>query len=164
MELAKSGFELVVYDGYRPHKATEDFIAWAKDKTQTKKDYYFPMLSKEEIFERGFVSKRSGHSRGSTVDLTIIKKGQKVHKVKPIQRGKFIFLDDGTEDMGMHWDFFGEESWTESKLIAKEFLEKRKFLKEIMEKHGFKGITGEWWHFTLIDEPFKDKYFNFDII
>jgi D-alanyl-D-alanine dipeptidase len=162
-DFLREGFEIVVYDGYRPRKASEDMIKWAKEENEEKKFFYFPELSKDEIFKRGFVAKKSTHSRGSTIDVSIIKKGQKICKVKSVKRGKFTFLDDCTEDMGMHWDFFGTESWANSPLMSQEFNKKREFLRKIMEKNGFKGINGEWWHFTLKNEPFKDEYFNFDI-
>ena len=162
-DFLKEGFEIVIYDAYRPRKASEDMVKWAKEASDEKRGFYFPELTKEDIFKRGFVAEKSTHSRGSTVDITIIKKGQKVCKVKPQNRGSFIFLDDCTEDMGMHWDFFGTESWANSPLINEEFNKKREFLRKIMEKNGFKGISGEWWHFTLKNEPFKDEYFNFDI-
>lgn len=162
-ELQKEGFTLVVYDGYRPQMAVDEFLNWGRSHEQSKKSYYFPEISKEDIFKRGFVSGKSSHSRGSTVDLTIIQNELQVCKVKPIKRGKFIFLDDCTEDMGMHWDFLGSESWAESPLMAKEFNEKRKFLVAKMEKYGFKVAKGEWWHFTLKDEPYPKTYFNFKI-
>jgi D-alanyl-D-alanine dipeptidase len=162
-DVLKEGFEIVIYDGYRPRKASIDMIKWAKSLREEKKRFYFPEISKEDIFKRGFVAEKSSHSRGSTVDVTIIKKGLKVCDVKPIKRGDFIFLDDCTEDMGMHWDFFGTESWTKSPLVSDEMNAKRRFLQNVMEKYGFSGITGEWWHFTLQNEPFKNEYFNFDI-
>jgi D-alanyl-D-alanine dipeptidase len=162
-EMQKEGFTLVVYDGYRPQTAVDEFVSWGKSEETSKKNYYYPEISKKDIFKRGFVATKSGHSRGSTVDLTIIKNGKNVTPVKAINRGKFTFLDDGTVDMGMHFDFFGTESWAQSPLISEEFNKRRKFLQEKMVKHGFKVFEGEWWHFTLAKEPFPETYFDFPI-
>lgn len=162
-ELLLEGYELVVYDGYRPQMAVDDFVHWGRDDREGEKALYFPSISKEDIFKRGFVAYKSSHSRGSTVDLTIIKKGKKVQKIKQIKRNGLIFLDDGTVDMGVHFDFFGTESWASSPLMPQKYNKIRAYLKEKMEKYGFKGMAGEWWHFTLKEEPFPDTYFTFTI-
>lgn len=160
-DLDKDGFELVIYDAYRPQIAVDDFIKWSSSNDFSKKSHYFPHIKKADIFRRGFVASKSGHSRGSTVDLTIIKKGQKVCDIKPEKRGNLIFLNDCTEDMGMHWDFFGMESWSKSPIISEEYNKKREYLRLKMEKHGFRSYSGEWWHFALIEEAFPETYFNF---
>ncbi len=166
-ELKERGFELVIYDAYRPQKAVDEFVKWGKTNESSKKELYYPFISKSDIFKRGFVATKSGHSRGSTVDLTIIETGKKalliprqVHRV--LSNGnKVIFLDDGTLDMGLHFDYFGTESWHNSPLISKEYNKKRKGLRHVMEKHGFKAMEGEWWHYTLENEPFPNTYFDF---
>jgi D-alanyl-D-alanine dipeptidase len=160
-KLLEQGYELVVYDAYRPQMAVDHFVAWGKDNSSSKKNEYYPNLNKQEVFSRGFVATKSKHSRGSTVDITIIERGKKVCPIKKIPRGEYIFLDDCTVDMGMHFDFFGEESWSISTLVADSYNQKRAFLKKIMEEHGFLGAQGEWWHFTLINEPFPTTYFTF---
>lgn len=160
-ELKQDGFELVIYDAYRPQKAVDDFVRWSKTKEDTTKRFYYPNILKEDIFKRGFVAYKSSHSRGSTVDVTIIEKGNKVCNIKEEQRGRYIYLNDCTVDMGMHWDFFGEESHFQTNLVLPEYNAKRRYLNSKMAKYGFKVAQGEWWHFTLKEEPFPNKYFDF---
>ena len=139
---------------------------------QLKKEYYFPRVDKAKVFELGYVSKRSGHSRGSTVDLTLIEYGKALHKVQALKRtlldgSKIQFLDDGTVDMGSSFDLFDPASHFENNLIEETFKKRRAYLKAVMEKHGFKNYANEWWHFTLKNEPYPadqdNSYFNFTI-
>lgn len=160
-EFKKDGFELVIYDAYRPQKAVDDFVKWSKTPEADAKKLYYPSMEKEDIFRRGFVSYKSGHSRGSTVDITIIEKGKKVCNIKEEMRGSYIYLNDCTVDMGMHWDFFGQESHFQTNLISSEYNAKRRYLSNKMLEYGFKVAQGEWWHFTLEGEPFPNKYFDF---
>ena len=170
-DVKKDGYCLVVYDAYRPQQAVSHFMRWSKDvKNQAKKDNYYPRIDKARVFELGYVAERSSHSRGSTVDLTLIKDGQAVRKAKPIKRTlldnfSITYLDDGTIDMGSSFDLFDVASHYENKLIAQEYKKLRTYLKNIMEKHGFKNYPEEWWHFTLKNEPFaanlESSYFNF---
>jgi len=172
-EFKKDGYRLVVYDAYRPQRAVDHFIRWSNDvKDQIKKSDYYPRVNKADVFELGYVAKRSGHSRGSTIDLTLIKEGQELYAIEVTKRtlldGYIItFLDDGTVDMGSSFDLFDVASHFENNLIAEEFKKMRMYLKNIMEKHGFKSITDEWWHFTLKNEPFPankdDSYFDFEV-
>ncbi|MFI5332971.1 MAG: M15 family metallopeptidase [Candidatus Babeliales bacterium] len=172
-EVKKDGYSLVVYDAYRPQQAVDHFMRWSKDvKDQAKKDYYYPRIDKARVFELGYVAERSGHSRGSTVDLTLIKNGQSVHDIKTTQRTlldnfSITYLDDGTVDMGSSFDLFDVASHYENNLIAQEYKARRTYLKNIMEKHGFKNYSEEWWHFTLKNEPFPanqdSSYFNFPV-
>jgi D-alanyl-D-alanine dipeptidase len=172
-EVAKDGYSLVVYDAYRPQKAVGHFIRWGKDvASQTKKTDYYPRIDKDTVFELGYVLKRSGHSRGSTVDLTLIKLGNQLHEVQTSKRMLFDgftinFLDDGTVDMGSSFDLFDLASHYENNLIADEYKTRRGYLKEKMTKHGFKPLADEWWHFTLQNEPYPatqdSSYFDFDI-
>lgn len=160
-ELNKDGYKMIVYDGYRPVQAVKAFVEWGKNEEESKKHYYFPEISKKEVFDKGFVAYKSSHSRGSTVDVSIMRLKASVKKPVYTKRGNLIFLDDNTEDMGMHFDFFGKESWSQSPIILSKYNKKRKYLQEKMAQQGFKGIEGEWWHFTLIDEPFPNTYFDF---
>lgn len=171
-EVKKDGYSLVVYDGYRPQKAVDNFWEWAKDiKDQPKKKQYYPRVDKAKVFDLGYVAKKSGHSRGSTVDLTLIKDGQELHKVEEKQRTigdfTFTFLDDGTLDMGSSFDLFDEASHYENKIISGDFQKLRTYLKQKMEASGFKNYAEEWWHFTLKNEPYsptdEKSYFDFDI-
>ena len=165
-QLNKQGYELVIYDGYRPQMAVDEFVLWGKNINATEgkeKQFYYPDLTRKEIFEKGFVASKSSHSRGSTVDLTIIEKGKKVCEIKEEKRNGKIFLNDCTLDMGMHFDFFGSESHAQSDIMPLIYNQRRMILIKAMENEGFKVAQGEWWHFTLINEPFKNEYFNFKI-
>lgn len=145
--LKKQGFELKIFDAYRPQKAVNHFAEWAKDikDTLNKKEFY-PNLDKSELFKEGYIAEKSGHSRGSTVDLTLI-----------FSRTKEEL------DMGSPYDFFGPISWTADSTLSPLQYNNRMMLKTIMEENGFIHLPQEWWHFTLVNEPYRDKYFDFDI-
>lgn len=172
-EVEKDGYSLVVYDAYRPQQAVDHFVRWGKDtKNQSKKAEYYPRINKAQVFELGYVAAKSGHSRGSTVDLTLIKKTQQLHdlsvKERTLEDGFVIkILDDGTVDMGSSFDLFDVASHTENDLIADEYKPLRAYLKEVMARHGFKNLADEWWHYTLLNEPYpadqESSYFNFPI-
>jgi len=167
----KDGYSLVVYDAYRPQQAVDHFVRWSEDvNDQLKKTQYYPRVNKADVFDLGYVAKRSGHSRGSTIDLSLIKDGKSLHEIKERNRklldGYTIkILDDGTIDMGSSFDLFDTSSHYENNLIKDKFKKLRTYLKNVMEEFGFKNYADEWWHFTLKDEPFptdKDEsYFNF---
>ena len=171
--LKKDGYSLVVYDAYRPQQAVDHFMCWSVHvEDQLKKLQYYPRVNKADVFKLGYVAERSGHSRGSTIDLTIIKLGKKLHEVKESDRtlldGYTIkFLDDGTVDMGSSFDLFDVASHFENNVIAENYKTLRTYLKQVMEKHGFKNYPEEWWHFTLKNEPFPANsaasYFNFPV-
>lgn len=147
-ELLQKQLSLKIFDCYRPQKAVDHFARWAKnlDDKKTKAAYY-PYVNKENLFIDGYIAEKSGHSRGSTVDLTIID-----------------LKDNEKElDMGSPFDFFDPVSHTINDMISKTQQDNRFILKNGMEKYGFKGITTEWWHFTLKNEPFPDKYFDFTV-
>ncbi|TFE22760.1 M15 family metallopeptidase [Cohnella luojiensis] len=146
-ELERKGYVLLIYDAYRPQKAVDHFTRWAKDSkdTKMKKDFY-PEVDKSKVFKLGYVAAKSGHTRGSTVDLTIAFK----------KTGKIV-------DMGSPYDFFGEISSHGTKLITAEQTANRNILKNAMLKHGFKLYEKEWWHYTLKIEPYPNRYFNFDV-
>ena len=141
------GFSIVVFDGFRPQKAVDYFVEWTKRKNDTlTKSMYYPELQKDQLLNQGYIASKSGHSRGSTVDVGLVS----------LTSGKLI-------DMGTIFDYFGEASWTESKSVSDIHYRNRQLLKDIMEKHGFLNFKKEWWHFTLKKEPFKSQYFDFDI-
>lgn len=165
-EVAKDGYGLVVYDAYRPQKAVAHFVRWGEDVADDKKKKeYYPYLKKKDVFAFRYLAKKSVHSRGSTVDLTLIKKGNKLKSVKiserPLSDGrKVLYLDDGTVDMGTSFDFLDKASHGTSDLVSPEIQKMRNYLKGKMS--NFKVSEREWWHFTLIDEPFPKTYFDFE--
>jgi D-alanyl-D-alanine dipeptidase len=146
-ELERKGYVLLIYDAYRPQKAVDHFTRWARDPkdTKMKKDFY-PEVDKSKVFKLGYVASKSGHTRGSTVDLTIAYK----------KSGIIV-------DMGSPYDFFGEVSSHGTKLITAKQTANRNILKNAMLKHGFKLYEKEWWHYTLKIEPYPNRYFNFDV-
>ncbi|WP_048331343.1 M15 family metallopeptidase [Bizionia psychrotolerans] len=144
-ELAEHNLCLRVYDAYRPQRAVNHFIRWAKDLDDIKnKESFYPKVKKRHLFRDGYIASRSGHSRGSTVDLTIIN----ANTLEPL-------------DMGSPYDFFGEPSWVAYQDLSDVQKKNRQLLQTIMQKHGFRNYPQEWWHFTLRGEPFPSTYFNF---
>ncbi|PYE80071.1 D-Ala-D-Ala dipeptidase VanX [Winogradskyella epiphytica] len=146
-ELQSQNLCLKVYDGYRPQRAVNHFIRWARvlDDTLQKSEFY-PRVEKKNLFKSGYIASRSGHSRGSTVDLTIIDG----------QTGEAL-------DMGSPYDFFGKESWIEHDGLTEEQKQNRQLLQKVMLKHNFRNYPKEWWHFTLRWEPFPKTYFDFEV-
>lgn len=145
--LKKEGLSLKVFDAYRPQQAVNHFVRWAKVLNDTlMKNEYYPKVPKSQLFQLGFIASKSGHTRGSTVDITLVN----------IKTGKEL-------DMGSTYDFFGEESHPFYKKITKKQQKNRLFLRKIMLENGFNPYDNEWWHFTLKNEPFPDTYFNFPI-
>ncbi|EKD23410.1 MAG: hypothetical protein ACD_82C00057G0001, partial [uncultured bacterium] len=159
-EVKKDGYCLVVYDAYRPQMAVDHFVRWSKDvENQKKKNQYYPRVNKADAFELGYIARRSGHSRGATVDVTIIKDGQKLHRIiekkrKLLDGFEIKFLDDGTVDMGSSFDLFDIASHFENSLIEEEYKKNRIYLRNVMEKFGFEPYSKEWWHFTFKPEPY----------
>ena len=146
-ELIEKGYRLKIYDAYRPQMAVNNFVDWAKDVNDIKmKKYFYPNLDKEVLFPQMYIMEYSGHTRGSTVDLTL-----------------FDMNTEKEVDMGGTFDYFGKESHPDYKGITDEQYNNRMILREAMVLHGFKPLETEWWHFTLEDEPYKDIYFNFPI-
>jgi zinc D-Ala-D-Ala dipeptidase len=143
--LSERGLGLKVFDCYRPRRAVAHFVRWARDLTDTAtKATHYPNVNKRELFKKGYIASRSGHSRGSTVDLTVVRRS------------------DGQElDMGTPFDFFSPRSWPSSAAVTPEQRANRKLLAEAMKGAGFRPLTTEWWHFTLRNEPFPDTYFDF---
>lgn len=167
-ELKQHGYSLVVYDAYRPEKAVKQFINWAETDNQKTKMVFYPYIEKAQIIPFGYVATKSSHSRGSTVDVTIISLS---HTVKPVNiknrtlldGTKILYRDDGTEDMGSFFDLFDTASHYGSAKIDHLATNKRRFLRDIMTKHHFLPLEKEWWHYTLDNEPFPNTYFDFDI-
>ena len=146
--LAKSrGLAILIYDCYRPQRAVDDFVRWVNgNEDEPTKAIYYPNVRRRELIGRGYIASRSGHSRGSTIDLTLIAK----------ESGQPI-------NMGTPWDYFDARSHTASQAIDADAAKNRQILKRIMESAGFRGYYAEWWHFTLKDEPFPDSYFDIPI-
>lgn len=146
-ELRKHGYRLKIWDSYRPQRAVNHLIRWAEDLNDTAmKRIFYPMVDKSLLFEQNYIMARSGHSRGSTVDLTLVDE----------QTGKDL-------DMGSTFDWFGTESHPDYMDLTSTQLANRLVLRHAMLSHGFKPLDSEWWHFTLADEPFPDTYFDFPV-
>lgn len=136
-DLQAMGLTLRIFDCYRPQRAVDHFVRWAASGDQRTKADYFPDIEKSRLFAEGYIAERSGHSRGSTVDLTI----------------------EGL-DMGGPFDFFDPLSNTADPRPTDGQRGNRLLLKLIMEKNGFRPYALEWWHFTLAEEPFPETYFD----
>ncbi|MCQ2158979.1 MAG: M15 family metallopeptidase [Bacteroidales bacterium] len=155
-ELPAKGYRLKIYDCYRPQKAVDYFMKWAQDTLDVRmKQYFYPELDKSVLVPQGYVARKSSHTRGSTVDLTLF----------DMAAGKDV-------DMGCHFDYFGVASHSDVlpgqeigavKPIDEAQYKHRMILRKAMLAHGFKPYECEWWHFTLADEPFPDRYFDFDL-
>ena len=167
-DVMKQGYRLKVYDAYRPQMAVDNFVRWAEDlKDKRMMAYFYPQVDKTRLFADGYIDAKSGHSRGSTLDLTLF----------DMSTGKEL-------DMGGTFDHFGLEShpdWCgdpdtdtytgkfqgkavpkEGKITAQQF-HNRMILRKAMLRHGFKPLVEEWWHFTLKDEPYPNTYFTFPV-
>lgn len=169
-EFLDNGYQLVIYDGFRPKTAINDFKTWSLgdeiESTEHKMQYY-PYFNKNELFKMGFISEKSAHARGAAIDISIIKIGKKINPIIVSERQllnnqKILFLDDGTEDMGSSFDLFHEASSHKTDLVSDEYVSKRNFLKSIMTKHGFDFYSKEWWHYNIINEQFPNEYFDFN--
>lgn len=160
-DMMAQGYRLKIWDTYRPQSAVNHFVRWAADLSDTTmKSVFYPMVDKSLLFEQEYIMERSGHSRGSTVDLTLLD----AHTGKELE-------------MGSPFDWFGDESHpayvlTEQQVIAgrtftpeqwEQVQANRLILHNAMVRHGFHGIDSEWWHFTLDNEPYPDTYFDFPV-
>ena len=147
LELMVRGYRLKVFDAYRPVCAVRHFVLWGiEDQDIRMKQYFYPELEKQELFEKGYIAKQSSHSRGSTVDLTLL----------DMATGKEV-------DMGSPFDFFSEISHPDYRDITDEQYANRMMLQKVMTDHGFEPLSCEWWHFTLKNEPFPHTYFEFPV-
>jgi zinc D-Ala-D-Ala dipeptidase len=146
-QLAPFGLGLKIFDGFRPQRAVDHFVRWAEDIADTRtKAAHYPGVDKKNLFKEGYIAARSGHSRGSTVDLTII----------DLATGQAL-------DMGTPFDYFGPQSWPDNKTMPAPVRGNRALLHNIMVSNGFIPYEAEWWHFTLKDEPYPDTYFDFPV-
>ena len=146
-EAIVQGYRLKIYDTYRPARAVRQFVLWGiEDLDLRMKPYFYPELQKQELFVRGYIASRSSHSRGSTVDLTLL----------DMKTGKEV-------DMGGPFDYFGALSHPDYRDITEDQFQNRMTLQRIMTRNGFIPIDCEWWHFTLEDEPYPDTYFDFPV-
>ena len=146
-EMNVMGYRLKVFDAYRPACAVRQFVLWGIEDTDVRmKPYFYPDLPKQELFAKGYIASRSGHSRGSTVDLTLL----------DMATGKEV-------DMGSPFDLFSPVSHPDSPAVTKEQHDNRMLLQKVMVRNGFAPIDCEWWHFTLRDEPYPDTYFEFPV-
>ena len=146
-ELKQYNLSIMIYDSYRPQTAVNHFVRWARDLNDTiNKIAFYPKVKKQHLFQEGYISSQSGHSRGSTMDITLVD----INTCEPL-------------DMGSPYDFFGPESWIANNDLTAQQRANRMLLQTIMLKHGFRFYTKEWWHFTLRGEPFPDTYFDFPV-
>ena len=146
-EMIVRGYRLKVFDAYRPARAVKHFVMWGiEDQDVRMKPYFYPELQKQELFARGYIASQSGHSRGSSVDLTLL----------DMSTGKEV-------DMGSPFDYFSEASHPDYKGITQEQYDNRMMLQRVMVRGGFVPIDCEWWHFTLNNEPYPDTYFDFPV-
>lgn len=165
-DVLAQGYRLKIYDAYRPQMGVDHFVRWASDFNDTiMEPYFYPDVPRDSLFELNYIAERSGHTRGSTVDLTL-----------------FDMSTEKEVDMGGTFDWFGEESHPDfcgnpetgeytgdnsasptGRSITAEQFKNRMILRRAMLRHGFKPIESEWWHFTLVDEPFPDTYFTFPV-
>jgi D-alanyl-D-alanine dipeptidase len=145
-DVAAQGLVLKVFDCYRPTRAVANFERWARDISDTAaKAEFYPDVDKHTLFRDGYISSRSGHSRGSTVDLTLAHAdGRELH-------------------MGTPFDFFSPRSWYATSDISEQAKANRALFAAAMRRHGFRPYEKEWWHFTLRGEPFPDTYFDFPV-
>ena len=170
-EVRADNWNLVIYDAYRPKKAVAHFIRWGESDDIRQKAQYYPNLNKSQVFN-GYLARVSGHSRGSTVDLSLLRVGQELQwPVRESTRAmadgtRAPFRDDGTMDCGTSWDLLDPLSNHDNPLINAtdtRWTDRRNYLRSVMVRNGFRPLPKEWWHYTLIDEPFDNTYFDFDV-
>ena len=146
-EMNVRGYRLKIFDAYRPARAVKHFVLWGiEDLDLRMKPYFYPDLEKQELFAKGYIASQSSHSRGSTVDLTLL----------DMSTGKEV-------DMGSPFDMFSEVSHPDYRGITEQQYDNRMILQQVMVRNGFSPIDCEWWHFTLNEEPFPDTYFDFPV-
>ncbi|HSJ07664.1 MAG TPA: M15 family metallopeptidase, partial [Longimicrobiales bacterium] len=165
-EIRPFGLGLKTWDCYRPQRAVDDFVAWARDTADTAMALeFYPAVPKGELFAEGYIAERSGHSRGSTVDLTLLP--LRPDPFPPYQPGQPLRdcrgpadarTPDNGLDMGTAYDCFDLLSHTANPAVGPDAARNRLLLKAVMERHGFRNYAREWWHFTLRDEPWPDTY------
>jgi D-alanyl-D-alanine dipeptidase len=169
VDLKPKGLGLKVYDCYRPARAVAAFVAWGKLPDDPKaKAIYYPALDKSDLFPK-YIATRSGHSRGATVDLTLVPLGTVQPEMPTEAAGSCQALQasgrspDNSIDMGTGFDCFDLKATAFASMITSAQNTNRLMLQDTMKAHGFKEYVGEWWHFTLEPEPYPDTYFDFPI-
>ncbi|WIX87459.1 M15 family metallopeptidase [Amycolatopsis sp. DG1A-15b] len=170
-QLVKRGYTLKVYDCYRPQRAVDHFVRWAKDLADEKmKAEFYPNVAKDRLFADGYIAEKSGHSRGSTMDLTLVRLPPPFQRpYVPGEPLKACFapraqrFPDNTVDMGTGYDCFDPLAHTDNPAITGVARQHRDLLRSTMAAAGFRNLPEEWWHFTLNGEPFPDTYFDFPV-
>ena len=165
------GYSIVVYDSYRPASSVRYFVDWMNDPNDTKrKKYHYPYVENKIDMKDEYISSKSGHSKGSTVDMTIIDVNKQllkesVYHEREFNGKKYPFNDDNTIDCGTSYDLMDPASWSFNNYFdfTEEQKNNRELIRSVMESVGFKVLDSEWWHFTLENEPFPDEYYDFDI-
>ncbi|WP_093801943.1 M15 family metallopeptidase [Streptomyces sp. Wb2n-11] len=170
-KLLGRGYSLKVYDCYRPQGAVDHFVRWAKDlDDEAMKEEFYPDVDKSRLFADGYIAEKSGHSRGSTVDVTIVRLPAKA--TRPYVPGEELVpcyapegerFPDSSVDMGTGFDCFDTLSHTEDPRIQGAQRANRQLLKGLLGELGFVNLAEEWWHFTYKPEPFPDTYFDFPV-
>ncbi|RDI61353.1 M15 family metallopeptidase [Nocardia pseudobrasiliensis] len=170
-ELRPMNLSLKTYDCYRPQRAVDQFVSWARDLGDMKmKQEFYPTVDKSNLFRDGYIAEKSGHTRGSTVDLTIVAlpapTAEQYHPGDALREcvlpAEQRFHDDSL-DFGTGFDCFDPAAHTANPAIGGAQRGLRALLSDAMADHGFKNLPEEWWHFTLRDEPFPDTYFDFPV-
>lgn len=167
----EQGYSLKIYDCYRPQRAVNDFVAWAINPfDQRMKAEFYPRVDKSQLFADGYIAEKSGHSRGSTVDLTLVRlpatpqppfvPGQPlVDCAAPVSER----FPDNTIDMGTGYDCFDTLAHTLDPRIQGEQLKNRLLLKDGLEEQGLENYEHEWWHFTFKPEVYPETFFDFPV-
>jgi D-alanyl-D-alanine dipeptidase len=170
-QVRRQGYTLKVYDCYRPQRAVDDFVAWGKrlDDQRMKAEFY-PRVDKRNVFKDGYIATKSGHSRGSTVDLTLVRRPparqERYHRgdrLRDCAAPRAKRFRDNSIDMGTGYDCFDTKSHPFNPRVTAKQRKHRLLLRRAMLAAGFKGLNTEWWHFTLRDEPYPDTYFDFPV-
>ncbi|MDQ7802158.1 M15 family metallopeptidase [Amycolatopsis sp. A133] len=170
-QLVKLGYTLKVYDCYRPQRAVDHFVRWAKDLADEKmKAEFYPNVAKDRLFADGYIAEKSGHSRGSTMDLTLVRIPPPFQRsyvpgepLEPCFAPRDQRFPDNTVDMGTGYDCFDPLAHTDNPAITGVARQNRDLLRSTMSAAGFRNLPEEWWHFTLNGEPFPDTYFDFPV-
>lgn len=164
------GYKLKIYDCYRPQKAVNQFVAWANNNDSKMKAEFYPNIAKSALLPGDYIASTSGHSRGSTIDLTLVK--LPAQPSAPYNDGDVLKsctlpagqrYGDNSIDMGTGYDCFDKQSGIDAQGLSATALQNRKLLRDLMESNGFVSLYSEWWHFRLKDEPYKSTYFNFPV-
>jgi D-alanyl-D-alanine dipeptidase len=167
----EKGYSIVIYDAYRPSSSVQYFVEWMNDKNNIKrKKFNYPYIEKKIDMKDIYINSVSGHSRGSTIDLSIIDKNkillkESIYEERTFNGKIYPFNNDNTIDCGTSFDLMDPASWSFNNKydFTEEQKNNRKFIRDIMESEGFKVLDEEWWHFTLKNEPYPDQYFDFEI-